>query len=495
MGALLSTVRAAPANNLPRADGSLSLVDGETKFTFDYATSAADSKNWIGIYHASGGGPEDEVMVSPSLKWGYAPESKGRLTIDASGLDAGKYKAFFLEKDGYKWLANPIEIAIAGTSKASFLTDKYTTHNARKGDKFEAKLGGLLSSESVESKFAKSSGPDWVKVSDSGVVSGTPDSDKTAEVTIEASGSDGSKAELQITIPVRKAGSPLVEELSVLTYNLWHGGTQVNDYHRKQIRYFASTNPDIITLQEVSGGHAVRLAEALGWNVYQSDAAGIITRYPIAEVYDDFSRSSSVRVLLDGEKSQVIVRTAHLGFDPYGPYDFCFDHMTVDQVLKREAQSGRTPQILDIVSKIKSQLADSDKVPVILSGDFNAPSHLDYTEAASGLHCGVKDVPWPTSVEPTNAGLVDSYREIHKDPAADPAITWSPIFLDNNGRPEPLDRIDFIYHKGLKTLNSFIEVVGNPKAQPNHADNEWTSDHKSVKTIFQVPSSSRGDEI
>ena len=50
--------------------------------------------------------------------------------------------------------------------------------------------------------------------------------------------------------------------------------------------------------------------------------------------------------------------------------------------------------------------AISSGSPVFLTGDFNEPSHLDWTQAAAnaGLHFG-KKVDWPTSHAVVNAGL------------------------------------------------------------------------------------------
>jgi endonuclease/exonuclease/phosphatase family metal-dependent hydrolase len=136
---------------------------------------------------------------------------------------------------------------------------------------------------------------------------------------------------------------------------------------------------------------------------------------------------------------------------------------------------------------MEDDLANSDSVPVVLLGDFNAPSHLDYTESLREKNCGYANVSWPTSTHPTDAGMIDSFRVVHPDPAARQGITWSPIFLTNNGRPEPLDRIDFIYHKsGMTVLSSEDIVVGNPSPEPNHQNNEWTSDHAVVLTVFEL---------
>ncbi|TPX11710.1 uncharacterized protein E0L32_007689 [Thyridium curvatum] len=479
----------------PRAlDGKFELLPDQPLLTFKYSIPTANSKNWIGIYPASGGGPDQEKQVNPSLTWAYTPKTDGTVQIAASSLTGGQqYKAYFLANDGYKWLAEPILFYMPSPDVPfEFIVTKFTLQNARVGEDFSVTIAGLLNGVTDPStvSFEKVSGDAWVGVSSTGgIISGKPTAAGKVQATIKATLAGKGSSTLEVTIPVRRADQVLVSSLNVLTYNLWHGGTQVNDYHRKQVRFLAGGNFDIIGFQESTGDHANRLAKALGWYVYQGQDVGTISRYPIVETYTiPGSYSLGVRIALDGQKQQVNVWNQHLGYDPYGPYDFCFSKMTVEQTLAREAQSGRTPQIRKSLELMKSNLDNANSVPVILLGDFNAPSHLDYTEATRDTHCGYANVPWPTSVEPTNAGMIDSYRVIHPDPLAVPGITWSPIYLDNNGRKEPMDRIDFIYHKGNMTVvDSNTLIVGSPTPEPNHKNNDWTSDHASVHTVFQLP--------
>ncbi|KAK2603723.1 hypothetical protein QQS21_004099 [Conoideocrella luteorostrata] len=272
-----------------------------------------------------------------------------------------------------------------------------------------------------------------------------------------------------------------------MSYNLWFGGTKVNDYHNKQVRFLTDSGVDIVGVQESSGGHAKRLGEALGWDYWQGDDVGIISRYPIVEKYPASGVGGSVRIALD-QDLEINVWNVHLGYDPYGPYDFCFSNMTREQVLNRESISGRTEQIKQIIKEMEPQLANADRIPVILTGDFNAPSHLDWTNFTRSLHCDVGSFDWPTSKYPIAAGMTDSFREVHRNPRTEPGITWSPIYLTNELRPEPKDRIDFIYKKGkhLRAYKSETVVAGKPRPEPNHQDNEWTSDHAAVNTIFKL---------
>lgn len=489
--ATLTTV--AHSNPVTRQQASsFSLISDEPPFTLRYSTSQQDPTNWIGIYHAAGGGPVDEEQNQPALVWDYTAEADGEILLSAASLQPGSYKAFFLASDGYQWLAEPLDIEFQeSTGPFRFIVPNITLHNARQSDEFAANIAGLLKGGESSNVTFNTEKTSWAKISADGKITGTPATNSgLTRLVVEAASSGGSVANLTIDIPVKLENEALVDELRIMTYNLWHGGTRMSDFHDKQVRFLVDSNADIVGLQESTPDHAERLAKTLEWFVWQDTDVGVISRYPIDHVHPRLgSYSGGIRVNLDADCSQLNLWNVHLGYDPYGPYDFCFDGMSIDAVLEREAESGRTPQIIETMAAMKDQLANAANIPVILLGDFNAPSHLDWTSALKEKNCGYSDVPWPTSESPIKAGMVDSFREAHPIPENDEGITWSPIFLDNNNRPEPLDRIDFIYHKSdFDVLASDTLVVGDPTPQPNHENNEWTSDHAAVMTTFKLSS-------
>lgn len=294
-------------------------------------------------------------------------------------------------------------------------------------------------------------------------------------------------------LPTRRQDSN--NQLVVMSYNLWEGGTNVNGYQEKQVRFISESGADVVGLQEtVEGEHAIRLADALGWDVWASNqSAAILSRFPIVERYGETSAGGGVRISIpgDGENKEINFWNAHLTAYPYGPYGFCNEGKSQGEVFEIEAESGRTSQMAEILAAMATQIASSDNVPVLLTGDTNAPSHLDYVEGLREKNCGIAGFGWPTSVLPQQAGLIDSYRVAHPDPVAVGGTTWSPIFPfseGSTGTPEPQDRIDFIYAtKQLKVTASRTTVVGKPQPPPNEADNEWTSDHAAVLTWFELP--------
>ena len=496
-------VSAADTGQKPLTDrlsGTLFLDSDREPLTFTYSTHDPHESNWIALYHASSGAPVNEG--TPPLVWEYAPEFQGSVHLAlnqrADSHTPGEYKAYFLAHDGHRQLAPPVDVSLAGLRADSglrFPVENATLHNSRQLEHYSARIDGLLlGKDSAATAFQKLEGDSWVQIDPNGTVFGVPGvfASRQAQVVVRATADSGSSAVIRLTIPVRRIYQALVSDLRILTWNLWHGGTQVRDYHEKQLRFILETGADIVGLQETTSDHATRLGKALGWYHWQSGkSVGIISRYPIVEEYGEITRAGGARIGLNGKRSgELNLWTIHTGAYPYGPYSFCFDHRTPEQVLEDEVQSLRVPQVTQTLDGIQSQLDNAQSVPVIFTGDFNAPSHLDWVEATRDNHCGVANFSWPTSVLMEGRGLVDSFRVVHPDPVLEPGNTWSPILPRNDGETgaiEPQDRIDFIYHRGrLQAVDSQRLVVGKPSPSPNHANNEWTSDHAALLTHYLV---------
>ncbi|MGV9774207.1 endonuclease/exonuclease/phosphatase family protein [Streptosporangium sp. NPDC003464] len=489
------------------ADGTLTAVSTSVKagepISLTYSTPRPDPKNWIGLYTDPGNGPVGETNVGPSLKWVYIPAGSGTATLPTDGLEPGNYVAYALAKDGYAWLAQPVRLRITSNESLHFVSDAIPLRNARAFKPYAATVKGLLRGDTDGLTFRKTGGPRWVTVGADGAISGTPhpsDAHRPAAVRIEARNAAGETASATAEIEARVPGAKLVPDLKAMSWNLWHGGSQVKGGREKQLKFLLDHDVDVVGMQETSSTSAKELAEALGWDYFQAGAdLGIVSRYPIVSrgplPTESGLAGASVRIRVDGQRRQdVVVWNVHLGYTPYGPYDACFGKMTQAELLARETSSRRTPQITAILAAMQPDLKDAAQTPVLLTGDFNAPSHLDWTRATS--RCGYDSVAWPTSVLPEKAGLKDSFRVANPDPVAVPGTTWSPIYPTftggyghdaHKGEPEPQDRIDFVHYAGkLSVTDSRTLVEGTPTAIPNHRDNAWTSDHAAVLTTFRM---------
>jgi endonuclease/exonuclease/phosphatase family metal-dependent hydrolase len=265
-------------------------------------------------------------------------------------------------------------------------------------------------------------------------------------------------------------------ELRIMTFNIWLGGELVN--FDKVVEAIEKSKADIVGLQEATG-NTRRLADALGW--YANERTQIISRFPLidppgSEGYYVFAQ------LAPGEV--VAVANVHLPSDPYGPY-LVRDGSTLEEVMENE-QATRMPMLEPVLAKL-SELSQTG-IPILLTGDFNSPSHLDWTEALTEVREEVNyPVAWPVTVAVENAGFIDTYRAARPDPTSEPGVTWTygypyPRLREN----EVLDRIDLVFATSdIEVVSS--EIVG-PGGSPN-ADIEVTpfpSDHRGVVSTVRV---------
>ncbi|ROS05385.1 endonuclease/exonuclease/phosphatase family protein [Sinobacterium caligoides] len=137
----------------------------------------------------------------------------------------------------------------------------------------------------------------------------------------------------------------------------------------------------------------------------------------------------------------------------------------------------RARQAQKIVTTISDLINNADNIPVIVAGDHNAMSHLDFTEQWADQHYGLS-VDFPVSKVFTDAGFIDSYRRIHPNPIIYPGSSWSPMWK-NIAAPE---RIDFIYYQGNKLEPIASAMVDSPSA----GFSDQTSDHGAMLTNFNL---------
>jgi endonuclease/exonuclease/phosphatase family metal-dependent hydrolase len=384
---------------------------------------------------------------------------------------------------------------VASNVPANWRTPSIRLRHAIAGQEYSAKISPFAT-PSGGRIFAKVEGPPWMRVSAAGTLSGTPGAADTGLQTarIRLSGTAPSlSADIPLIVEVFPDAQERVSHLKVMSYNVWKEWSQVRDGFQKGVDSVLQADADIVSLQESSVSQAQMLADELGWFRASSGTGStqIVSRYPIVE---NFTAASGVgaRIRLATKPARdILMMNCHLDFRYYAPYAACIAGATAQTVLAEEARSNRDLQMTAILQAMSARLGSADDLPVLLTGDFNVPSHLDWTAATSSTHGGVGPVAWPVSERIQAAGLRDSFRVAHPDPVADPANSWSSI---HNGS-EPHDRIDFIYHKGeaLRVLTSeMFATAVESTVGPWGTDiapvfgNTWPSDHFAIVTTYAV---------
>jgi hypothetical protein len=172
----------------------------------------------------------------------------------------------------------------------------------------------------------------------------------------------------------------------------------------------------------------------------------------------------------------------HLPADPYGPY-LVRDGASPDEVRALE-ESLRLPAIRDQLRLLPGLAAAG--IPVFLTGDFNTPSHLDWTEEVAAVREAVRyPFDWPVGVALADAGFLDSYRVVHPDPVAVPGFTWTPGGPESV-RDEVHDRIDWVLSAGpaAATDSRIVGEIGGPDV--DIAVDPYPTDHRGVVSTFEV---------
>ncbi|WP_176985284.1 endonuclease/exonuclease/phosphatase family protein [Asanoa ishikariensis] len=281
--------------------------------------------------------------------------------------------------------------------------------------------------------------------------------------------------------PAQAGGHP--SRIKVMTLNVFYGGDELDlatgdfcaepdactETLTEVKRVIQAAGADIVGIQEPERNTS-RIARLLGW--YSSDRAHVMSRFPIIDPPD----SDGLYVFVEVAPGRVVaVANMHLPSDPYGPY-LVRDGGTRSDVLKleRDTRLAAAKSAVKPLPKLARQ-----GIPVFLTGDFNSPSHLDWTQAVDDARDDVPfAVDWPASHALADAGLKDTFREAHPNPVKDPGFTWTPGGPESDPH-EVYDRIDWVLRAGPgHTVAS--RVVGERDVDP------YPTDHRGVVSTVDV---------
>jgi len=262
-------------------------------------------------------------------------------------------------------------------------------------------------------------------------------------------------------------------EFRLMTFNIEYGGTNVD--FAKVVEVIQRANPQVVAIEEAFG-NIPHLAQELGWPYYDPRTQ-LVSQMPLIDPPDGNGIYTFVQV---APGKVVAISNVHLPNDPEGAFAV-LRGASAEEIIELETKA-RLPYIqpfLDVLPHLVSK-----GIPVFLAGDFNAPSHLDWTPDMVGVRKQILyPMEWTVSKAVMEAGFRDSFREIHPNPKLEPGLTWPasrPQVAGWNPNPDdPQDRIDFIYMMGPAEVVESI-VIGETTVSP------FPSDHRAVLSTFAV---------
>lgn len=239
---------------------------------------------------------------------------------------------------------------------------------------------------------------------------------------------------------------PLERKLSTISignWNIHHGGKHNSikkdgwDSRVRIVEMLKKANVDIVMLQETYSSGAF-IADQLGFYfastidrdyLHQGTNISVLSRYPIKEIYvPETATFMNVGVKIAISESQdMYVMSNWYGMAQFSAvYDF---H--------------------------QSRFSESDSIPIIFAGDFNA-----IPEADGGESLGAEKL--------LATGFIDAYRSLYPD------VNRYPGYTHENGR-----RIDQLYYKGKTLRNNSTKVISEwPTGFP--------SDHYLIVSKFDM---------
>ncbi|MNH92038.1 Endonuclease/Exonuclease/phosphatase family protein [compost metagenome] len=319
-------------------------------------------------------------------------------------------------------------------------------------------------------------------------------------------------------------------ELKVLQINIWQEGTVVPNGFPAIADEIIDKNADIVLFSEVRNYKGTDYIQRILVELKSKGASyfgkssdekldvGLISKFPVVDQHALYGKDSGMGGVLKS-KIQVgnrdfVFYSLHLDYTNYACYlPRGYDGITwkklenpiteVSTIVEANRKSKRDEAIRDIISDVEGEKQSQS---FIIAGDFNEPSHLDWTVATKDLfdHRGAV-VPWGCSVLLEKAGFKDSFRVQYPNPVSHPGFTypafnkdvpidklaWAPTADDR-------DRIDYVYYRSklpLKVVKARIvgpaETVKYAKKQGKDSEDEfllpkgiWPTDHKALLVTF-----------
>jgi endonuclease/exonuclease/phosphatase family metal-dependent hydrolase len=251
------------------------------------------------------------------------------------------------------------------------------------------------------------------------------------------------------------------DRLRVLVWNVLHGANDVDQGPEKALAIIQRVEPDIVLLQESYdiNGDRPRLGEwlagELGWNQHQAQSTHLCVLTPM-ELETTFFHDKwhGVGALLrDSQQREVLAWSIWIDYRAFIGYELRDNpDMSNETLLAAEDErSNRLQQATAIIAHIREAGQLKAEVPLLVGGDWNCPSHMDWTKDTSRVYKHRRDLPLPVSMAMHNAGFMDTFRAIYSNPVQHPGITWSPMYRGADpsepGTPQSFERIDRLYLK------------------------------------------------
>ncbi|MDP1702770.1 MAG: endonuclease/exonuclease/phosphatase family protein [Aestuariivirga sp.] len=302
------------------------------------------------------------------------------------------------------------------------------------------------------------------------------------------------------------AGSAQAEaqRVTLLSFNMWGAGANEQKPIDETVAVIKASGADIIGVQETvpepdpctadvcaatGNSRAKDVAAALGYHYHEFEhntdnhwADAVISRFPFGK-----ETPNGVGVEIDMNGRKVVAYSMNLDDAPYQPYQLLNIEYgdspflrTADETIKAASET-RGKALALLLADIKSM---TDAGAQFVMGDFNEPSHLDWTEKAAAAGRHPLAVEYPTTKAVEAEGFVDTFRVAFPDEMAKPGVTWTPT-SEPTDPEDHHDRIDFVFAKAKNLKVISAGIVGEKAPEADLVVTPWPSDHRASMAVVE----------
>ena len=321
-------------------------------------------------------------------------------------------------------------------------------------------------------------------------------------------------------------------ELKAMQMNVWMGASRVEGAVRMVADEIVHSEADVIFLNELGDYqgenfilHMIKELKQRGHTFYGTEtplSVGMLCRYPIDEQQivsagGKGSNGAILRIAFSVGGNKVAAYATHLDYQHYACYLprgyngttwKKMDTIITDEasILEMNRKAYREETIAEFLEKVQPDIEQGTFV--LLGGDFNEPSHLDWQSDTKDLwdHNGAI-VNWDCSSMLYKGGFRDAYRVVYPNPVVNPGFTFpagnKAVTVDKLAwapEADERDRIDFIYYYPHSSIKPVKALVGGPDYSIVKSEfqkekgrdrfllpkNGWPTDHKAVIITFKV---------
>ena len=320
------------------------------------------------------------------------------------------------------------------------------------------------------------------------------------------------------------------QNIKILQLNIWQEGTTIQGGYDAVVDELMRVDADFVMLSEVRNYNNTRFCDRIVaslkergktyYSFYSYDS-GLLSKYPIIDSATIFplnrDHGSIYKLVADMNGQEVAVYTAHLDYLSCAYYDVRgydgnswakLDTPLIDiqKILEKNVASQRDDAIRLFIEDAAKERAQGRLV--FLGGDFNEPSHLDWTEKTKDMadHQGLV-IPWTVTTLLEENGYDDAYRIYYPDPVKNPGYTYPADCKDTDvsklswaPEADERERIDYIFYSPIDGLNLTKVMVHGPSGSilknertPNKSADTfleplgvWPTDHKGIIAEFEL---------